>query len=40
MSKQPKAYMVGGGIGSLAAAAFMIRHDSLTGANIITFLSA
>jgi len=29
-----KAYLVGGGIGSLAAAAFMIRDGSLPGANI------
>jgi len=31
---KPKAYLVGGGIGSLAAAAFMIRDGSLPGANI------
>ena len=30
----PKAYLVGGGIGSLAAAAFMIRDGHLPGANI------
>ena len=29
-----KAYLVGGGIGSLAAAAFMIRDGSLPGGNI------
>jgi oleate hydratase len=31
---KPKAYLVGGGIGSLAAAAFMIRDGSLPGGNI------
>lgn len=30
----PKAYLVGGGIGSLAAAAFLIRDGSLPGGNI------
>src|SRR6202142_2547920 len=34
MSKQPKAYLVGGGVGSLAAAAFMIRDGKLPGGNI------
>jgi oleate hydratase len=34
MSTRSKAYVVGGGIGSLAAAAFMIRDGSLPGANI------
>ena len=29
-----KAYLVGGGIGSLAAAAFMIRDGGMPGANI------
>lgn len=29
-----KAYLVGGGIGSLAAAAFMIRDGGLPGGNI------
>lgn len=29
-----KAYLIGGGIGSLAAAAFMIRDGSLPGGNI------
>ncbi len=34
MNTQSKAYLVGGGIGSLAAAAFMIRDGSLPGGNI------
>ena len=34
MSKETKAYLVGGGIGSLAAAAFMIRDGKLPGGNI------
>ena len=34
MSTEPKAYLVGGGIGSLAAAAFMIRDANIPGANI------
>ena len=34
MSRTSKAYLVGGGIGSLAAAAFMIRDGSLPGGNI------
>jgi oleate hydratase len=34
MSGKPRAYLVGGGIGSLAAAAFMIRDGSLPGENI------
>ncbi|WP_295385919.1 oleate hydratase [uncultured Thiodictyon sp.] len=34
MSTTPKVYLVGGGIGSLAAAAFMIRDGHLPGANI------
>jgi len=34
MSRKPKAYLVGGGIGSLAAAAFMIRDGKLPGGNI------
>ncbi len=37
MSKQKKAYLIGGGIGSLAAAAFMIRDGALPGANISIF---
>ena len=39
MSLKPKAYLVGGGIGSLAAAAFMIRDGGVPGANI-TILEA
>jgi oleate hydratase len=39
MNKKSKAYLVGGGIGSLAAAAFMIRDGSLPGENI-TILEA
>ena len=34
MSATTKAYLVGGGIGSLAAAAFMIRDGNLPGRNI------
>jgi oleate hydratase len=34
MRVKPKAYLVGGGIGSLAAAAFMIRDGTLPGGNI------
>jgi oleate hydratase len=34
MSEKTKAYLVGGGIGSLAAAAFMIRDGHLPGGNI------
>ncbi len=34
MSTTPRAYLVGGGIGSLAAAAFMIRDGNLPGGNI------
>ncbi len=34
MSIKPKAYLVGGGIGSLAAAAFMIRDAGVPGENI------
>jgi oleate hydratase len=37
MNKQHKAYLVGGGIGSLAAAAFMIRDGAMPGANITVF---
>ena len=32
--RKSKAYLVGGGIGSLAAAAFMIRDGGMSGANI------
>ena len=34
MNNESKAYMLGGGIGSLAAAAFMIRDGGFSGANI------
>jgi oleate hydratase len=34
MNTHPKAYLVGGGIGSLAAAAFMIRDGNFPGENI------
>ena len=34
MSTSPKAYLIGGGVGSLAAAAFMIRDGRLPGGNI------
>ena len=40
MNTYPKAYLVGGGIGSLAAAAFMIRDGKLPGANISIFETA
>jgi oleate hydratase len=33
MSTKPNAYLVGGGIGSLAAAAFMIRDGEMPGGN-------
>src|ERR1039457_1685911 len=39
MNSTAKAYLVGGGIGSLAAAAFMIRDGSVPGSNI-TILEA
>lgn len=39
MNKKSKAYLLGGGIGSLAAAAFMIRDGKLPGKNI-TILEA
>ncbi len=37
MNTKPKAYLIGGGIGSLAAAAFMIRDGNLPGGNISIF---
>ena len=37
MSKNRKAFMVGSGIGSLAAAAFMIRDGGIPGSNITIF---
>jgi oleate hydratase len=40
MNSDIKAYLVGGGIGSLAAAAFMIRDGHLPGANITIFEAA
>lgn len=40
MNNKVKAYLVGGGIGSLAAAAFMIRDGKLPGANISILESA
>jgi len=39
MNKEAKAYLVGGGIGSLAAAAFMIRDGGVPGDNIFIFES-
>jgi oleate hydratase len=39
-SSQHKAYLVGGGIGSLAAAAFLIRDGRLAGASIAIFESS
>ena len=40
MTTTSKAYLVGGGIGSLAAAAFMIRDGKLPGGNIFIFEAA
>lgn len=40
MNTKSKAYLVGGGIGSLAAAAFMIRDGNLPGENIIILEAA
>ena len=37
MSKTTKAYLVGGGIGSMVAAAFMIRDGDMAGGNISIF---
>ena len=37
MNTERKAYLIGGGIGSLAAAAFMVRDAALPGANISIF---
>lgn len=37
MNSKSKAYLVGGGIGSMAAAAFMIRDGNLPGGNITIF---
>ena len=37
MNVKPKAYLVGGGIGSLAAAAFLIRDGGVPGENISIF---
>ena len=34
MNSNSKAYLIGGGIGSLAAAAFMIRDGKISGKNI------
>ncbi|MDL2357662.1 MAG: oleate hydratase [Pseudomonadota bacterium] len=39
MNKNTKAYLVGGGIGSLSAAAFMIRDAGIAGSNITIFES-
>jgi len=40
MSTKSKAYLVGGGIGSLAAAAFLIRDGGMSGDNITIFEAA
>ena len=37
MTTKPNAYLIGGGIGSLAAAAFLIRDGDVPGANITIF---
>ena len=37
MNSNPKAYLVGGGIGSLSAAAFMIRDTGIPGSNVTIF---
>ena len=39
MSSNKKAYLVGGGIGSLSAAAFMIRDGGMEGKNITIYES-
>lgn len=39
MSSSTKAYLVGGGIGSLAAAAFLIRDGAVPGANVTIYES-
>lgn len=39
MSTKSKAYLIGGGIGSLAAAAFMIRDAGMPGSDIVIFES-
>ena len=40
MNTTSRAYLVGGGIGSLSAAAFMIRDGGLPGENITIFEAA
>ena len=40
MKSSPKAFLLGGGIGSMAAAAFMIRDGKIPAANITIFESA
>ena len=40
MSKNIKAYLLGGGIGSMAAAAFMIRDGNVAGSNILILEAA
>jgi oleate hydratase len=37
MSLDKKAYLIGGGIGSLAAAAFMVRDGGMAGQDITIF---
>ena len=37
MTIEPRAFLVGGGIGSLAAAAFMIRDAAIPASNITLF---
>ena len=37
MNTRPKAHLIGGGIGSLAAAAFLIRDGAIPGANITVY---
>ena len=39
MKSEARAYLVGGGIGSLSAAAFMIRDGGMMGSNITIFES-
>jgi len=37
MKTERRAYLIGGGIGSLAAAAFMVRDGAMPGTNISIF---
>ena len=39
MNPNSKNYLIGGGIGSMAAAAFMIRDDGVSGENIFILVA-